>query len=266
MEKNFYVISFDGISGTGKSKIMRLVMGYLKHPRLYISGISENLVSRNRSSLSEVIDEIRNSDIGSEVERQKKEDYAVIISTANDRAKITETYIKFAKQLPGIFFIDRWFPTSMAYQSLSGISPEEILKINLKKGVYEPDLSFVLTCPPEIASDRIDKRTTKIARGLSGKMSTIITGNGSINKVASLDKKKRIQEMFLGLPSLLGEDKCVIVDTNRSYEAILYDIISEIKSKIFGGNKSYEHMAVIEAIEDDGLPEEVPFDNVIISG
>ncbi len=271
MQRNeMLVVSIDGISGTGKSQIMRSLIGYYRSiSDLKILGFSENLTAPGRLALSEKIDAIRASNLP-EGEKNLKEDRLFTESAVRDRIYISRTFIPFARQAgTRILLLDRWFPTNMAYQSLNGLMPEKILSLHRDQGVCEPDFYIILTCPVGIAVERVDKRITKKVRGVAGKMSTVRTEKGTIDIDATTSKKLRIQNRFLELPGIIREEKCLLVDTNNNMLHILANLISRLDPLIRYYNRPLFHIEDqiwdIWLGEGEPLPE-YPFDHQVISG
>jgi thymidylate kinase len=262
-KKLMKIVSFDGISGTGKSQIMRLLMGYFKTmDGTKVAGFSENLIAPEREQLAERVESLRlmRGDGGS---LEEDVEFTRIVSC--DRAYISRTLIPMLSSQTDreILFIDRWTPTNMAYQSLNGLTPDEIYQMHREKGVMEPDLHVILTCPVELAVERVDKRATKKVRGVAGKMSTVISG-GMIDVPASFEKKKRIQEAFFLLPDILGKDRCIVFDTDRSYDQIIRKLVPIVTEKLFGYNPAYSpHF--LERLDEIEFSE-YPFDHMVISG
>ncbi|MFH0856883.1 MAG: hypothetical protein V1860_03230 [bacterium] len=248
-------ISLDGISGTGKSQIMRSLMGYYV-AHYHVMGFSENLISPEREGLASKVISIREDKNLSGDKKKFQEDRIFTETASDDRAYISRTFIPFAAQAKTqLLFLDRWYPTNMAYQSLGRLTPEKILKLHRDKNVAEPDIYIILTCPAEIASERVDMRTTKMVRGVAGKMSTVRGKDGKVDLAASLEKKRHIQDQFLKLPDILGHDKCLVVDTAGSIDDVLKELIGKLNIKLFG-----------DLLD---IPSEFPawpFDNQVISG
>ncbi|MFH0857036.1 MAG: hypothetical protein V1860_04010 [bacterium] len=255
MKKELRIVSLDGISGTGKSQIMRYLMGYYAK-KYSVMGFSENLISPERETLACKVLSIREDKSLSGDEKKYLEDKLFTEIASDDRAYISRTFIPFAAQANAdLLFLDRWYPTNMAYQSLGRLTPEEILKLHRDKNVAEPDIYIILTCPAEIASKRVDMRTTKMVRGVAGKMSTVRSKDGEIDLAASLEKKRRIQDQFLKLPPILGHERCLVVDTAGNITDVLKELTGKLNIKLFG--------------KPLDIPSEFPawpFDNQVISG
>ena len=73
-------------------------------------------------------------------------DQIIVKITSQDRKYLSDSLIRFALQAdPQIIFLDRWFPTCMAYQSLNEYSQEYIYQLHVKEEVVQPD--FFLNNP-----------------------------------------------------------------------------------------------------------------------
>jgi thymidylate kinase len=227
-----------------------------------VAGFSENLIAPERERLADKVGSLRfkNGNEGS-----LEEDVAFTHTASSDRAYISRTLIPmlFSQTDLEILFIDRWTPTNMAYQSLHGLTPEEIYQMHQEKGVFEPNLHVILTCPIELAVERVDKRVTKMVRGVAGKMSTVSCG-GVVDIRASYEKKQRIQETFLRLPDILGQDSCIVFDTNKSFDHIILKLVPMLTEKLFGYNPAFSpHF--LERLDEIEFSE-YPCDHLVISG
>ena len=256
---SFKVISFDGISGTGKSTLMRWAMGYFAQQNK-VAGISENLLDPWREELAARIKDIRASNCD-----KKNEDRVFVEYAVRGRQFITETFVQLLKTQAKteLLFLDRWTATCMAYQSLNGLEPVEIFEKHNQAGIIQPDLQVILTCPVDMAVDRVDRRTTKHGRGVSGKMSTVRKKDGTVVLIASHKKKQRIQSRFLEFSDFSGQGKVLVVDTAGAVEDIAAKVISGISKSL--GNVIITKSAVRQKIED-GEFFPAPYDNMVLSG
>ncbi|MBU1164220.1 hypothetical protein KKA15_01485 [Patescibacteria group bacterium] len=263
MKKKTVSFSLDGISGTGKSQILRLILGFYQDQGCDVFGFFENLISPERQWLSEEIDKIRAISHLQSDQKKCLEDVVFTANASEGRAYLTDTIIRVIMNhwKPNLMGLDRWYPTNMAYQSLRTLTLQEIFEAHLIRRVFEPDLHILLTCPPELAVERVDKRTTKMMRGTAGKMSTVRGKKGKIDISASLAKKQTIQDQILKIPEILGSEKCLVVDTSGSFEEVLKQILPSI-SVLMGMSSD-----AIDVWYKSGKDiQEVPFDNVILSG
>lgn len=80
---------------------------------------------------------------------------------ANARAETFERNFMPLSRMIDLLILDRYFYTSAVYQVGGGLSPAEILQINIDSGTPIPDLTFFLDCPPGLAFARAHARNSK---------------------------------------------------------------------------------------------------------
>ncbi len=81
-----------------------------------------------------------------------------IVQFAKARGEIHKTYLKPLLGTLDYLIFDRCFYTSAIYQANKQCSVSDVLKINLREGVIEPNKSIIFVCPYIIAFERIQKR------------------------------------------------------------------------------------------------------------
>jgi len=108
--------------------------------------------------------------------------------------------------------MDRYFYTSAVYQIGSGLTPEEILKINLDYGAPIPDLTFLFDCDPHICFQRANSRNK-------------LTGDRHLFST-NPEKISEIRERYFNLMKERGEVK--IINSIKPIKKISQDLIKSI--------------------------------------
>lgn len=188
MRKKGYLISIEGIDGSGKTTQSKLLTGKLKE-RGY-----DAIYTR----------EPTNGPIGTiikrEVLRRGKRPPPVVeaVLFAADRLNHVEKEIKPALEKGKVIICDRYVHSSLAYQGSAGISLKWIRKIN--KFAPKPDLAIYLDVKPEIGLSRVRKEKTVMDE---------------------LEIQKLVRKMYL---KLVEEGELVIVDGERSVDEVFNEV------------------------------------------
>jgi dTMP kinase len=109
---------------------------------------------------------------------------------------------------------DRCVFTSGVYEADGGISPEEIIELNLREGVIKPEEGVVLLCSPEVARARIDER----------RQNTKYTLPSMHESIEEITKRRNLY-----LQLIKDHPELYLIDTtNRTKE----DVFEEVKSRL----------------------------------
>lgn len=205
---NSLFICFEGIDGAGKSTLIPLVKEHLvERGKIAISFI-ENEIDPFREPLQRIW---RNGISGN---RTKKElEYATACILAGGRAFLQAQYIDEASKHFEVVLIERWFWSGMAYQSAWGVSPSEILKLNLSTGVQIPDLTIILDVSPKVALERIANRKKIDIKGIE---------NLFVGDLKNLD---RLRKVFVKIAKNYGNKGVHLIDNNKSIEEGMEQIL-----------------------------------------
>ncbi|MBP1357331.1 MAG: dTMP kinase [Sulfolobus sp.] len=133
----FRMIAFEGIDGAGKTTISKLLFEFLKKE-------GYNVILTQEPFTNEIIELIKR--VG------WKDPILLTLLFSADRAY----HINWIRQQnPEIVIMDRYYYSTIAYQSVLGVEEEWILNINSK--FPKPDLVFLLDIDEEEAIKRIRK-------------------------------------------------------------------------------------------------------------
>jgi dTMP kinase len=190
--KNLFIV-FDGMDGCGKSTHLSKLHHYLftKDKRIRILSTREPTYGKFgrkiRDMLAAHTDPLSDSD-------------KLLKLYVDDREEHVETLIKpFLKKKDdniSIVICDRYYYSTIAYQSAQGIDMKKTIGLN--KGFLKPDLALILDVDPETALKRI-------------------SGERAIEKFEKLDFMKKLRENFYSLKDELS-DPLVYIDTSGTQE------------------------------------------------
>ena len=123
---------------------------------------------------------------------------------------LSKTIIPFLKNSSNneinIVLCDRYYYSTIAFQSAQGLDINETIKKNRK--FKKPDIAFILDLEPSAALKRIEYREKE--------------------KFEQLEFMKKIRENFLKLPRLLN-DNIRIIDSSMPLQEVFEDIKKELK-------------------------------------
>jgi len=193
------LIVFEGIDGSGKTTISKMLYEYLKNNNLRVSWLrepSDSKWGKEIRELSKIYDEIP---IDKELDLFTK-----------DRKWDVKNNIVPALKRNKIVILDRYYFSSACYQGAKGLETDMILKIN-EKFAPPPNALFIIDTEIETALDRIKrdrdstailfekkdylKKVRKNYLNLKEKNTFIINGNSSIKDVFS-ETLKHFKELF----------------------------------------------------------------------
>ncbi len=201
--KNSLFVVVDGIDGSGKSEIVKMLHNYLfsKNKRYRILTTREPTHGKYGNKIREML-------------RKEKD-------PKSSREKIAELFLKdrqehlkntiepFLKKSSineaNIVLCDRYYYSTIAFQGAQGLDMKRLIDKNKK--FKKPDIAFILDAEPSLALKRIESRTKE--------------------KFEQLEFMKRIRNNFLKLPKLL-KDNIKIIDSNKS----LNDVFERVRKKV----------------------------------
>ncbi len=191
-------ITIDGIEGVGKSTQMTFVYKYLSNKNIKVCKTRE-------PGGSIVGDKIRNLLLVTDLTMSA--DTELMLMFASRCEHITKT-IKPALAQGEWVLSDRFSDASFAYQGNGrGIDMTRIKQLsNWVQQDFEPDLSFFLDAPVDIAMSRVNNR-----------------GNKDRFEVESIDFFERIRSGFLQIAKL-NPHRVVLINANDNIDAVSYNI------------------------------------------
>jgi dTMP kinase len=199
------IICLEGCSGTGKTTQYHLLDSYYSRSQLRHLPV----VEKNYEPFKTAVEEWHRTN-GPTIPFTEGD----VRGFAKARA---ETFDKNFSNLEGdvdFLLMDRFFYTSAVYQRNCGLSPEEILQINLSYGVPVPDLTFFLDGDSEQCFARAHFRNQQ-------------TGGKHLFSTSAA-KTAEIREHYLNL--MRGRKEMVVVNALESIEEVNEKIRRRIDS------------------------------------
>ena len=203
MPKNNIFIVIDGIDGSGKSEIVKMLHNYLfsKNKKYRILTTREPTNGTYGSRLREVLKSDKNPKSGSKMLmdlfiKDRREHLDKVILPFLNNSSNEEVHIAIC---------DRYYYSTIAFQGGQGIDVQEIIR---KNGDFrKPDIAFILDLAPQVALERIKLRKKE--------------------KFEELGFMERIRENFLRLPEILG-DNMRIIDSSGKFNVVFENIRKEV--------------------------------------
>ena len=202
MVKGIFIV-LDGLDGSGKSEMVKLLHNYLysKHKKYGI------LTTR----------EPTNGTYGKEVRNilaKEKDPHLNSVKMLNllikDREEhLKNTIIPFLKKSDdnevNIVICDRYYYSTIAFQATQGLDVNMLIEKNKK--FPEPDIAFIMDVNPEVALERIKHRKRE--------------------KFEQHEFMNTLRKKFLELPKFL-KDNIKIVDASKDLNEVFEDIKKEV--------------------------------------
>ncbi len=194
-------IVFDGIDGSGKGEMIKKLSGYLakRDKNLKILVTKEPTDSWYGKQIKEILKKEKDPKAGA--------DKCLKLFVKDREEHLANEIEPFLKEDNHIVICDRYYYSTIAFQSTQGIDVENTVMENMD--FKTPDIAFILDLPAEMALQRIEKR------------------GESKEKFEQLDFMKELRENFLKLTDEL-DDNIKIIDASKSKE----DVFKQIKEEI----------------------------------
>ena len=202
MQKSLFIV-VDGIDGSGKSEIVKMMHNYLfsKNKKYRILTTREPTYGAYGQQIREVLK--RDKDPKS---NSKKLMLLFIKDRKGHLKNIIEPFLKASnKEETNIVLCDRYYYSTIAFQGAQGFDMKELIAKN--KSFRKPDIAFVIDVEPSVALKRIEYRKKE--------------------KFEQLKFMKNIRKNFLKLPKLL-DDNIKIIDSSKPLKSVFGDIRKEV--------------------------------------
>lgn len=206
MPKRIFIV-VEGIDGSGKGEMVKRLHNYL-----FSKSKSYSILTTREPTNGIYGMKIRRM---LETEKNPDENADELLDLfINDREEhVNNVILPFLEKADGndtnIVICDRYYHSTIAFQSTQGLETAELIRKNSK--FPKPDLTLILDLNPELALKRISGREKE--------------------KFEKIDFMTRLRKKFLELPRLLHE-KIVVIDASKSIDKVFDSVREEVDGVI----------------------------------
>lgn len=200
MAKSVFIV-IDGIDGSGKSEMVKLLHNYL-----FSKSKDYRILTTREPTNGKYGRQIRG--ILARDKDPKTNALRLFELFINDRQEhVTHTIMPFLRKKNGtnIIICDRYYYSTIAFQSMQGLDIKMLVDKN--KRFPKPDLAVILDLIPEVALKRIRIRKKE--------------------KFEQIGFMSRLRKKFLELPMLL-RDKIKVIDASKDKNKVFQNIKKEV--------------------------------------
>ena len=205
MKKGLFIV-VDGIDGSGKSEIVKMLHNHL----FSLSKKYRIMTTREPSSgtYGKQIREMLRDENDPLSSSKKLTDF--FVKDREEHLKTIEPFLNSSNEDEiNIVLCDRYYYSTIAFQGAQGLDINELIEKNKK--FRQPDIAFILDVEPGLALKRIESRQKE--------------------KFEQPEFMKKIRANFLKLPKLLN-DNIKIIDSSKTLKEVFNDITKEISKLI----------------------------------
>ena len=202
MKKGLFIV-IDGIDGSGKSEIVKMLHDYLfsKHKKYRILTTREPTNGRYGKEIREMLKQEKDP------KSSGKKMIELFVKDRQEHLKTTiEPFLRKSDENElNIVLCDRYYYSTIAFQGAQGLEIKGLIEKN--KLFRKPDIAFVLDVKPSIALERIAYRKRE--------------------KFEQLEFMKKIRANFLKLPKLLS-DNIKVIDASKPLKSVFGKVRIEV--------------------------------------
>jgi len=199
---NGYLITFEGIDGSGKT-----TQAVLLHNRLLSSGHNAQILREPGGTV--IGEKIRSILLDTSFSDMSPQTELFLYLAA--RSQITSTAIIPALTRGAHVIMDRYIDSTVAYQGYArGLGIDEMIRLNkIATMGLVPDITFVIDCAPDIAIKRIDSQPDRL-------------------ESEGINFMRKVREGFIKLHNY-DKQRIIICDGNRKISEIETDILYHLE-------------------------------------
>jgi len=205
MVKGIFIV-LDGLDGSGKSEIVKLLFNHISANNKYDVLIT---MEPSEGKYGKEIRDILASEKDPKINGNKI--LELFIKDREDHLK--NTIIPFLNKSDdheaNVVICDRYYYSTIAFQATQGLDMKMLIELN--KEFLKPEITFIMDIKPETALERIKNREKE--------------------KFENIEFMIKLRSRFLDLPRLLT-DNIKIIDASKSKEDVFKDIKKEV-DKLF---------------------------------
>jgi len=202
MVKGIFIV-IDGMDGSGKSEMVKLLHNYLfsKNKKYRILTTREPTNGIYGREIRDILAKEKDPDLSS------KKLLDLFIKDREEHLK--NTVIPFLKKSDdnevNIVICDRYYYSTIAFQATQGLDIEVLIEKN--KIFLKPEITFIMDMKPEIALERIKHREKE--------------------KFEQLEFMSKLREKFLELTKFL-KDNIMVIDASKDMNDVFENIKKEV--------------------------------------
>jgi len=201
MVKGIFIV-LDGLDGSGKSEMVKILYDYLSKNSMY------NTLMTMEPTEGKYGREIRNilaSEKDPKINGQKMLELFIKDREEHLRNTVVPFLNKLGNHEANIVICDRYYYSTIAFQATQGLDIKMLIEIN--KEFLNPEIAFIMDIKPEIALERIKGREKE--------------------KFENIKFMNKLRAKFLEMPKLLN-DNIKIIDASRDMDSVFEDVRKEV--------------------------------------
>ena len=202
--KNSLFIVIDGIDGSGKSEIVKMLYNYLfsRNKKYRILTTMEPTNGVFGTKIRDILDKEKNP-----LTSSRKLLELFLKDREQHLKKTIEPFLKSSNRNElNIVLCDRYYYSTIAFQGAQGMDVKDLIEKNKK--FRKPDIAFILDVEPFLALKRIEYRKKE--------------------KFEQLEFMEKIRGNFLRLSKLLNEN-IKIIDSSKTLNEVFENIQQEME-------------------------------------